>query len=51
MTPDEISDLFTQWWAASYPKAHVTPQARATFTAFAAYVLEQLHNDDTPTAA
>lgn len=50
VTPEEISDLFNQWWAASYPNAHVTPQARATFTAFAAYVLEQLH-DDTPTAA
>lgn len=51
MTPEEISAAFDIWWRESFPNAHATAQTRATFTAFAAYVLEQLHNDDTPTAA
>lgn len=50
MTPEEISAAFDSWWVESFPNAHATTQTRNTFTAFAAYVLEQLH-DDTPTAA
>lgn len=51
LSPDQISDAFTRWWAESFPNAHATAQTRNTFTAFAAFVLEQANDDDTPTAA